>query len=84
MPVISAIRKATAPITGGMICPPEEATASTAPAVLGFSPIFFIRGMVKVPVVTTLAAPEPLMVPISMLEYTAAWAGPPLDLPTAA
>ena len=28
--VISAIRKAAAPITGGMICPPVEAAASTA------------------------------------------------------
>ena len=28
----SAMRKATIPITGGIICPPLEATASTAPA----------------------------------------------------
>ena len=31
-PTISAIRKAAAPMIGGMICPPVEAAASTAPA----------------------------------------------------
>ena len=32
MPEKALITKAAAPITGGMICPPVEATASTAPA----------------------------------------------------
>ena len=31
MPVYSAMTKAMLPMTGGMIRPPEEATASTAP-----------------------------------------------------
>ena len=31
-PTKSAIRKAAAPMIGGMICPPVEAAASTAPA----------------------------------------------------
>ena len=31
-PVPSAIRNAAAPIMGGIICPPVEAAASTAPA----------------------------------------------------
>ena len=30
-PNSSAMRKAAAPITGGIICPPVDATASTAP-----------------------------------------------------
>jgi hypothetical protein len=33
MPVISAMMKAPAPMIGGMICPPVDAAASTAPAV---------------------------------------------------
>ena len=32
IPVSSTMTKAPAPISGGMICPPDEATASTAPA----------------------------------------------------
>ena len=35
---------------GGMIWPPAEAAASTPPAYSGLYPIFFIKGMVKVPV----------------------------------
>ena len=31
-PIVSAMMKATAPITGGMICPPMLAVASTPPA----------------------------------------------------
>ena len=42
--------KAAAPMTGGMIWPPVEATASTAPAKAGLYPTFFISGMVKMPV----------------------------------
>ena len=33
--MVSAMMKATAPITGGMICPPMLAVASTAPAKAG-------------------------------------------------
>ena len=32
IPMYSAIKKAAAPMIGGMICPPVEAAASTAPA----------------------------------------------------
>ena len=35
MPIISAMMKAPAPMMGGMICPPVEATDSTAPASSG-------------------------------------------------
>ena len=35
VPRNSAMTKAAAPMTGGMICPPVEATASTAPAKCG-------------------------------------------------
>ena len=34
-PNVSAIIKATAPITGGIICPPIEEVASTPPAKAG-------------------------------------------------
>ena len=77
MPSISAMMKAPAPITGGMNWPPVEATDSTAPANTGRYPIFFIRGMVKDPVLTTLATAEPLMVPNKALLMTATLAGPP-------
>ncbi len=40
----SAITKAAAPITGGMIWPPVEATASTAAANGGRKPVRFISG----------------------------------------
>ena len=70
-------------MTGGMICPPVEAHASTAPANFGSKPTRFIRGMVKVPVVTTLPAALPLTVPIIAEETTAAFAGPPCIRPVA-
>ena len=71
------IKKAAEPIIGGIIIPPVEAIASTAPANSGVKPTFFISGMVKAPVVATLAAELPLMVPIRPLEITATLAGPP-------
>ena len=49
----STIRKAAAPITGGMICPLTDEATSTAPAFSEVKPTRFISGMVKVPVVTT-------------------------------
>ena len=73
---------ATAPITGGMSCPPMEAVASTAPAKCARKPVFFMRGIVKEPTVTTLAIAEPLTMPRSALENTATLAGPPLVCPT--
>ena len=50
---------AAAPMTGGISCPLVEAATSTAPALCGGSPTFFISGMVKVPVITVLAIEEP-------------------------
>ena len=84
MPVRSAIRNATAPITGGMIWPPVEAAASTAPANLGGKPVRLIIGMVKTPVVTTLATAAPFIVPKLALPMIAACAGPPRSLPVTA
>src|SRR5699024_11067958 len=80
----SAIINAAAPIIGGVIIPPVEATASTAPACLGLKPTFFIKGIVKVPVVATLATGDPDNIPINPLETTAVLAGPPLYFPVKA
>ncbi len=77
MPTYSTIRKAAAPITGGMIWPLTEEATSTAPAFSLEKPTRFIMGMVKVPVVTTLAMDEPEMTPVSAEATTAALAGPP-------
>ena len=74
--------KATAPITGGMIWPPIEAVASTPPAKAARYPKRFISGMVNWPVVTTLATPEPEIVPISAEEITATLPAPPRAWPT--
>jgi len=64
-------------MTGGMNWPPVEATASTAPAKVGRYPIFFIKGIVKEPVLTTLATALPEMVRKSELLKMATLAGPP-------
>lgn len=77
IPVISAIRKTAAPITGGMICPPSEAVTSMAAATWGLKPSFFIMGMVMEPVVTTLEMELPETVPIKALLTTEVLAGPP-------
>ena len=71
---------ATAPIMGGMICPPVEAADSMAAATWGRYPIFFIIGIVKTPVEETLAMALPDMDPKKALPTTAALAGPPTDL----
>ncbi|CAM3946802.1 hypothetical protein CESP606_18160 [Cereibacter sphaeroides] len=81
MPTNSTIRKAAAPITGGMICPLTDEATSTAPAFSDEKPTRFIRGMVKVPVVTTLAMEEPEMRPVMAEPTTAALAGPPRSAP---
>ncbi len=75
---------AAAPMMGGMIIPPVEAAASTAPANFGFNPMDFIKGMVNVPVVATLATADPLNDPVNALDNTATWAGPPRLLPAMA
>ncbi len=68
---------ATAPITGGMICPPMLAVASTAPANTEEYPNRFISGIVNGPIVMTFAMPEPEIIPINPDEITATLAGPP-------
>ena len=80
--IVSAMMKATAPMTGGMIWPPIEDVASTAPANSGRYPKRFMSGMVNWPVVTTLATPLPLIVPIRPEEITETFAGPPWVWPT--
>ncbi len=63
MPVKSAIRKATAPITGGSSAPPIEDAASIAPALSADMPMRFMIGMVTGPVVATSATGLPDTVP---------------------
>ncbi len=77
----SAMMKAAAPMMGGVNIPPVEAQASMAPAISAVYPVRFIRGMVKVPVVTTFPTGEPEIIPISALETTAVLAGPPRNRP---
>ena len=81
IPVVSAIKNAAAPIIGGIICPPVEDAASTAPANSGRYPVFFIIGIVILPVVTVLATELPETIPQRAEEITATFAGPPLDAP---
>ena len=73
--------KAPAPMTGGMSWPPVLAAASMAPAKNGLKPERRIRGMVKVPVVTTLATALPDREPMNALATAAVLAGPPRVLP---
>jgi len=65
-----------------MICPPIEAVASTPPAKDARKPKRFISGMVNWPEATTLATPEPEIVPISAEDRIATCAGPPRTPPT--
>lgn len=71
-------------MTGGMIWPLTELATSTEPAFSGVNPTRFISGMVKVPVVTTLAMDEPEIIPVIIEESTAALAGPPRMWPSSA
>ena len=73
------MRKAAAPMIGGINCPPVEATASTAPATAGRYPPRRMSGILIVPVVRTLATAVPDIIPIKLLPTTAAFAGPPLE-----
>ncbi len=63
---------------GGMIWPPVEATASTAPANSGLKPVRFIKGMLIWPVTMTLATAEPEIAPNSDELTTATLPGPPV------
>ena len=76
--------KAPAPMTGGMIWPLVEPATSTAPAFSDEKPTRFISGMVKVPVVTTLAIDEPEISPVMAEATTEALAGPPRMCPSSA
>ena len=69
--------KAAAPRIGGVICPPVEATDSTAAEKRGEYPVLIIIGMVNVPEATTLAEELPEIIPNSALPMTATLAGPP-------
>ena len=68
-------QNAAAPITGGIICPPADATHSTAPAYSGAYPTDFIKGIVITPVVATFAEVLPLTVPIRPLAKADTLAG---------
>ena len=81
-PMYSDMRKAAAPMIGGIICPPVEAAASTAPANSPLYPVSFIIGMVTEPVVTVLPTLEPETIPHRADEITATFAGPPDAQPT--
>src|SRR3546814_10134552 len=76
--------KTPAPIPGGMNWPPVEAMASMAPASWGRKPVRFMSGIVKEPVVTTLATDEPEIEPNKAEVITAILAGPPRQRPAAA
>ena len=68
-------------MTGGMIWPLTEDATSTAPAFSREKPTRRIIGIVKVPVVTTLAIDEPEIRPVIAEATTAALAGPPRRWP---
>src|SRR4030042_6065031 len=84
IPNDSAIKNAAAPITGGIICPPVDAAASTAAANSGLYPSFFIIGIVKLPEPTVFDTELPDIVPSRALVITATLAGPPEENPAIA
>ena len=84
IPIYSAIKNAAAPIIGGMICPPVDAAASTAPANSDLYPVRFIIGIVTEPVVTVLPTEDPETIPHKAEEITATFAGPPALAPATA
>ena len=83
-PIKLAITKAAAPITGGINCPFTDDDTSIAPAFSFEKPVFFIIGIVKVPVVTVFAIEDPEIKPVIPDPKIAALAGPPLIFPTIA
>ena len=62
---------AAAPITGGISWAPVAATAVIAPAFSLLYPRFSIIGIVRVPVIATLPAAEPDIIPINRLKIMA-------------
>ena len=77
----SAITNAAAPITGGMICPPVDATASTAAANGGRKPVRFISGIVIGPSTITFATALPETVPNRHDDTIDTLPGPPAVCP---
>ena len=77
----SAMMKIAAPIKGGMVMPMVDAVASNAAETWGGKPARFIKGMVKVPVLTTLAEAAPEIMPNRALATIATFAGPPIIHP---
>ena len=71
------MRNAVAPMIGGAICPPFEATASMAPASCGRKPLRFISGIVTTPVERMLPTVVPLIEPKAAEARIATLAGPP-------
>ena len=67
-----------------MIWPFTDDETSIAPAFSFENPVFFIIGIVKVPVVTVLATEDPDIIPVIPEPKIAALAGPPLIFPTIA
>ena len=59
-----------------------DAATSIAPALTAGNHVFFIIGIVNVPVVTTLAIEDPEIIPVKPDAIIDALAGPPLNLPT--
>ena len=84
IPSISAMINAAAPIIGGIIWPFTDAATSIAPALTAGNPVFFMIGIVNVPVVTTLAIEDPEIIPVNPEAIIEALAGPPLNFPTSA
>ena len=81
IPVNSTITNAPAPINGGIIWPPDDATASTDAAnLLGYFN-FIIAGKVTIPVEATFADADPDIEPNRADDITETLAAPPLSLP---
>ncbi|MNF67686.1 hypothetical protein D3C84_495080 [compost metagenome] len=77
-----AIRKAAAPMTGGISWPPVDDAASTAAACSELIPDFFIAGMVNMPITAALAVALPLTEPNRVEETIDTFAIPPRNRPT--
>ena len=72
----STIKKAAAPSTGGVICPPVDDAASTAPA-SGAVADPDHRRIVSEPTVTAFATHDPDSIPNNAEANTLTFAGPP-------
>ena len=68
-------------MTGGIICPPLDAVASTAAACSGLKPERFIIGIVTTPVAKMLDTTMPLMEPKSEEAKMEILAAPPRKRP---